>query len=150
MQKTTIVAALGGAVLLAAATLAFTAGRSEATEVTLYKNPQCGCCEEYADYLRDHGFDVTVRATHDLVEMSEQAGVPGLLHGCHLSQVEGYAVSGHVPIDTWRRLLAERPDIKGISLPGMPQGSPGMSGVKERPFKIYRFGNGETRVYATE
>ena len=150
MNKTSIFATLGGAALLAATALAFTSGRSAATEVMLYKNPQCGCCEEYADYLRGHGFDVKVKATHDLVEMSEQAGVPGLLHGCHLSHVEGYAVSGHVPIDTLRRLLAERPDIKGISLPGMPQGSPGMSGIKDGPFKIYQFGNGEPRVYATE
>lgn len=150
MRKTAIIAALSGAALLTAAAVTLTAGSSEATEVKLYKNPQCGCCEEYADYLRDHGFEVTVEATHELVEMSEQAGVPGLLHGCHLSQVEGYAVSGHVPIDTLRRLLSERPDIKGISLPGMPQGSPGMTGIKDRPFKIYQFGNGEPRVYAVE
>lgn len=150
MQKTTIIATLAATALTAAATLAFTTGRSEATEVTLYKNPQCGCCEQYAAYLREHGFEVTVHATHDLVEMSDQAGVPGQLQGCHLSQVEGYAVSGHVPVDSLRRLLAERPDIEGISLPGMPQGSPGMTGIKDRPFKIYQFGNGKPRVYAVE
>lgn len=105
-------------------------------DVTLYKNPQCGCCEGYADYLRDNGFTVTTKPTHDLAEMSRQAGIPDEFQGCHLSFIDGYVVSGHVPINTVEQLLTERPDIAGVTLPGMPLGSPGMSGAKEAPFEM--------------
>lgn len=105
-------------------------------DVTLYKSPQCGCCEGYADYLRDNGFTVTTKPTHDLAEMSREAGIPDEFHGCHLSFIDGYVVSGHVPVGTVRKLLTERPDIKGVTLPGMPMGSPGMSGAKEAPFEM--------------
>ncbi|HWK33265.1 MAG: DUF411 domain-containing protein [Parvibaculum sp.] len=105
-------------------------------DVTLYKNPQCGCCEGYADYLRENGFTVTTKPTHDLAEMSRQAGIPDEFQGCHLSFIDGYVVSGHVPIGTVEKLLTERPDIKGVTLPGMPMGSPGMSGAKEAPFEM--------------
>ena len=149
MKKLLLTGAVAS-VAIAAAVAALSTGSGNATEVMLYKNPQCGCCEGYADYLRDNGFEVTVKATHDLSMMSREAGIPGEFEGCHLSYVEDYVVSGHVPIATLKRLLAERPEIKGITLPGMPQGSPGMSGIKDRPFKIYQFGNGEPRVYAVE
>jgi hypothetical protein len=117
---------------------------------TLYKNPQCGCCETYADYLRENGFEVTVKPTHDLPLMKRQYGVPGELEGCHTTLVDGYVVEGHVPVNTLLRMLAERPDIKGISLPGMPAGSPGMFGEKTAPFTIYEFGDGPAKVYAVE
>jgi hypothetical protein len=117
---------------------------------TLYKNPQCGCCETYADYLRDNGFEVTVEPTHDLPLMKRQYGVPGELEGCHTTLVDNYVVEGHVPVNTVIRLLTERPDIKGISLPGMPMGSPGMTGEKTAPFTIYEFGDGPAKVYAVE
>lgn len=117
---------------------------------TLYKNSQCGCCESYADYLRENGFEVTVEPTHDLPLMKRQYGVPGELEGCHTTLVDGYVVEGHVPVNPLLRLLTERPDIKGISLPGMPAGSPGMSGEKTAPFTIYEIGNGPTKVYGVE
>jgi hypothetical protein len=117
---------------------------------TLYKNPQCGCCETYADYLRENGFEVTVKPTHDLPLMKRQFGVPSELEGCHTTLVDGYVVEGHVPVNTFVRLLTERPDIKGISLPGMPAGSPGMFGEKAAPFTIYEIGDGPAKVYAVE
>ena len=113
---------------------------ANANEVTLYKNPQCGCCEEYAAYLRQNGFTVTVKPTHDLAMMSRQAGIPDDFQGCHLSFIDDYVVSGHVPIDTVNKLLTERPDIKGVTLPGMPTGSPGMNGPKTGPFRMYEVG----------
>jgi hypothetical protein len=118
--------------------------------VMLFKNPQCGCCESYADYLRGNGFSVTVKPTHELAAMSRAAGIPDDFQGCHLSFIGDYAVSGHVPVDTVNRLLAERPPIKGITLPGMPLGSPGMNGPKTEPFTIYGIGAGAPRVYAVE
>jgi hypothetical protein len=117
---------------------------------TLYKNPQCSCCEGYADYLRENGFEVTVKPTHDLSLMQRQYGVPEPLVGCHTTLVDGYVIEGHVPIDAVLRMLTERPAIKGISLPGMPAGSPGMFGEKEGPFTIFEFGRGEPQVYAVE
>jgi hypothetical protein len=72
---------------------------------TLYKNPQCSCCEGYADYLRENGFEVTVKPTHDLPLMHRQYGVPEPLVGCHTTLVDGYVVEGHVPVNTLIRLL---------------------------------------------
>ena len=119
-------------------------------EATLYKDPQCGCCEGYAAYLRDHGFKVKVVDTHDLPLIKQEHGVPTELEGCHSTIVDGYVVEGHVPVGTLNRLLTEKPNIKGISLPGMPQGSPGMYGTKTGPFTIYEIGSDTSKVYATE
>jgi hypothetical protein len=124
--------------------------QASAQEVTLYKNPQCGCCEGYAKYLRENGFKVTVKPTHELVAMSREAGLPDDFQGCHLSLIDGYFVSGHVPVATVNKLLTEQPPIKGITLPGMPQGSPGMSGVKREPFTTYSIGFGKPKVYAVD
>ena len=138
------VAILGAGVYFTNASLAV------AEEVTLYKNPQCGCCEAYADYLRDNGFTVTVTPTHDLVAMTREAGIPDDFQGCHLALIDGYVVSGHVPATTVNRLLNERPDIKGLTLPGMPMGSPGMSGTKTEALTIYTVGEDKPSVYAIE
>jgi hypothetical protein len=119
-------------------------------EVTIWKTPNCGCCEAYAEYLRENGFAVTVKPTLALVPMSVDAGVPGNLIGCHLAMIDGYAVSGHVPVEVIDRLLADRPAVQGITLPGMPDGSPGMTGTKREAFTIFSFDDGETAVYAVE
>ena len=124
----------------------------ERPKALLYKSPQCGCCEKYAAYLRRNGFDVTVKPTHDLANISRKAGVPADLAGCHTMFVDGYVIDGHVPVDVVRKLLSERPPIAGISLPGMPAGSPGMSGTKTEPFIIRAIpkDGGDPAIYATE
>jgi hypothetical protein len=142
--------ALMSIVFLLAAVLRTPAIADEKLDVTLYKTPQCGCCENYADYMRDNGFDVTVVASHDLSLIKSRHGVPEEFEGCHTMLIDGYVVEGHVPLETIARLLEERPDITGISLPGMPQGSPGMSGRKTEPFTIHEFGGDQTKVYAVE
>ena len=120
-------------------------------KVTLYKNPQCMCCEIYAQYLRDNGFDVTVVPTNDLASMHEARGIPAEMQGCHLSMVNGRAISGHVPVDIVRRFLAEKPSNMSISLPGMPAGGPGMMpGEKTGPYTVYSISDGKSAVYATE
>jgi hypothetical protein len=116
----------------------------------LYKDPQCGCCEGYAAYLREHGFNVTVVNTYDLLLIKQEHQVPEQLEGCHTTLVDGYTVEGHVPVDALNRLLTEKPAIMGISLPGMPPGSPGMSGTKAAPFTIYEIGPGTSKIFATE
>lgn len=127
-----------------------TGGKAAEREATLYKDPQCGCCENYANYLHNNGFAVTVIGTHDLPLMNEHLGVPAELQGCHLAKMNGYVVEGHVPVDVVKRLLAEKPAIKGITLPGMPAGAPGMFGTKTAPFKIYALGDTPAKIYATE
>lgn len=124
----------------------------EARKATLYKNPQCSCCEGYADYLRGNGFDVTIKPTNDLAMISHHAGVPEKLQGCHTMFIDGYVIDGHVPLGIVRRLLAERPPINGITLPGMPAGSPGMNGTKTAPFVVYALpeDGGAPTVYAKE
>jgi hypothetical protein len=143
-RRTTMLAMLG----LMAPLPAFAAAP---IQVILYKNPECGCCEGYAAYLRQNGFSVDVKPTNDLAEISLKAGVPEELEGCHTAFIDGYVVDGHVPIEVIRKLLSERPPIAGITLPGMPPGSPGMFGTKTEPFIIYavtRDGKAPT-VYAT-
>lgn len=151
MRKSTLTM-ISGLLALGGMAYLFWSPQAVAEEVMLYKNPQCGCCENYADYLRENGFTVTVKPTHELVAMSREAGIPDDVQGCHLSMIDGYAVSGHVPVDTVRKLLSERPDITGVTLPGMPLGSPGMGGAKEGPFEVLEIARpGQmTGIYATE
>jgi hypothetical protein len=139
------------ALLLSALPLAIAGSvRVAPVAVMLYKNPECGCCEAYVDYLRHHGFEVTSKPTNDLAEISRKAGVPSDLQGCHTAFIEDYVVDGHVPVEAINKLLAERPPIKGITLPGMPAGSPGMSGEKIGPFTIYAIGqDGKSSVFMT-
>lgn len=127
-------------------------GIAAAPRATLYKSPQCGCCEGYAAYLRQNGFEVDVKATNDLAMISQKAGIPEKLQGCHTMFIDGYAVDGHVPVNVIRKMLSERPTTAGITLPGMPEGSPGMTGRKTEPFKIYAVSkDGVTpTIYATE
>ena len=121
-------------------------------KVTLYKDPQCDCCELYAAYLRDNGFVVTVVPTNDLATLSEEHGIPADLQGCHLSLIGDYAIGGHVPVDIVKRLLASKAPMKAITLPGMPAGGPGMMpGPKTGPYVVYAINNdGKSTVYATE
>ena len=121
---------------------------------TLYKDPNCGCCQEYADYLRDNGFDLKVVPTDDMAELRHEHGISEEMTGCHMTLIDGYVVEGHVPVAIINRLLGDRPDIKGISLPGMPMGSPGMAGEKTEAFTVLEIAREKSpkapRVYAVE
>ena len=125
---------LGALLTLLALPLPASAGPIQAT---LYKNPQCTCCEAYADYLRENGFEVDVKTTDDLEGITLKAGVPEQLEGCHTMFVDNYIVVGHVAAEILSKLLKERPPIVGIAIPGMPSGVPGMSGPKEGSISIY-------------
>lgn len=130
------------------------AAAAESVKATVYKDPNCGCCHNYVSYLRENGFAVEVVDTGDLSSIKRQSGVPEDLAGCHSTLVGGYVVEGHVPVAIVKRLLQEKPEIRGISLPGMPLGSPGMDGVKEGPFVVYEITANDNpddrKVYATE
>jgi hypothetical protein len=149
-KETPMLRILALSTFLSASLLAAHAG--EAHKALLYKNPQCSCCEGYADYLRQNGFDVEVKPTNDLAEISSKAGVPADYQGCHTTFIDGYVVDGHVPVKVVEKLLNEHPDIAGITLPGMPMGSPGMVGEKTGPFTVYAVTKDgkQPTVYATE
>lgn len=123
---------------------------AETKKATVYKSPECGCCAGYVDHLQKNGFAVDVKNPADLTVVKRLAGVPPALESCHTTMIEGYVVEGHVPMHTLNRLLTEKPKIRGIALPGMPEGSPGMSGQKKEPFTIYELSSGEPKVYAVE
>src|SRR5690606_24505238 len=133
------------AVALVAAPLALAAAScskpaAAETVVTVYKSPTCGCCANWVDHLRENGFAVEVVDRPDVAPITRQHSVPDVLASCHTAVVEGYAVEGHVPAEVVRRLLAERPAVKGIAVPGMPIGSPGMEqGSRKDPYEVYTF-----------
>jgi hypothetical protein len=122
---------------------------AEPPAAVMYINPQCSCCLGHANYLRQNGFKITVKETQEMSLIRRQHGVPEKLEGCHIMLIGGYVVEGHVPASAIKKLLAERPKIKGISLPGMPEGSPGMTGVKAEPFKILEITD-KAKVFAVE
>jgi hypothetical protein len=146
MKKLTLLAALATVISAPLPVLA------APTPATMYKNPSCSCCESYAAYLEQNGFEVDIRPTNDLAQVSTTLGVPATLQGCHTVEIDGYLVSGFVPVSAVNKMLAERPAIAGIAMAGMPMGSPGMGGDKTEPFTIESFNNvnSTTAVYAVE
>jgi hypothetical protein len=117
--------------------------------VVLYASPSCGCCGQYADYLGAEGYTVDLQRTEDLDQIRSDAGVPEDAAGCHTTMIGDYVIEGHVPIEAITKILQEQPAIDGISLPGMPMGSPGMSGTKEGSFEILSFTDGTVEPYTT-
>jgi len=94
--------------------------------VSVHKSPTCGCCGLWVEHMREAGFKVEVHETDDLQPIKQRLGVPHSHASCHTAQVGAYFVEGHVPAEAVRRLLTQRPDARGIAVPGMPMGSPGM------------------------
>jgi hypothetical protein len=135
----------------AAAALALVAAApvaaAEGPAVTVWKNPNCGCCGYWVDHLRQNGFTVSVVETAAMQPVKDHQGVPSELHSCHTAEVGGYAIEGHVPADAIRRLLAERPAGRGLAVPGMPIGSPGMEGGTPEVYKVWLFGGGAPRPF---
>lgn len=121
-----------------------------AEPVTMWRSPGCGCCDAYAEYLRAEGFEVTVIDDVNFDDRSVAAGVPEQGIGCHLAMIDGYVVSGLVPAEIIERLLEERPDNTGITLPGMPANAPGMAPAKTGTLRTYAFGPNGVEVYADE
>lgn len=128
-----------GALLLAVLVATGTAAQAgpAAVRAEVWKDPSCGCCGGWVLHMRGAGFEVVAHDVADPDAVKRANGVPEALWSCHTALVEGYVVEGHVPASAVRRLLAGRPDIRGIALPGMPLGSPGMNGPKTEPFTIY-------------
>lgn len=111
-------------------------GFQEKIEVTLYKDPYCGCCGGWGKHLESKGYEIETVLSDDMDEVKNQFSVPDVLQSCHTAFIEGYVIEGHVPEEAIKKLLEEKPDIYGIGMAGMPSGSPGMPGSKE-DFFIY-------------
>lgn len=94
----------------------------------VHKSPTCGCCALWVDHLQNAGFEVEVRNSENVTPVKQRLGVPYGKGSCHTAEIGGYFIEGHVPVEDIKRLLAEKPDAKGLVLPGMPMGSPGMEG----------------------
>jgi hypothetical protein len=119
--------------------------------LTVYKDPNCGCCTEWVAHVRKAGFVVTVRDTADMSSVKASFGVPMALESCHTARVGAYAIEGHVPADLIQKLLREQPVARGLAVPGMPMGSPGMEqGSQKDAYDVILFDKaGKTRVYAS-
>ena len=110
------------------------------SRVTVYKTATCGCCTKWVDHMRAGGFDVTAQNVDDIAAVKKTLGVPPELGSCHTSVVDGYVVEGHVPADSIKRLLRERPKFAGLAVPGMPVGTPGMEMEGKRdPYSVLSF-----------
>ena len=145
MNRSRIVALFAPLALLACTSSA------AASVIDVAKTPWCGCCSVWVDRMREAGFELAVREVEDLNPVADAAGVPRNLRGCHTATVEGYVIEGHVPAEDIRRLLAERPDAVGLSVPGMPIGSPGMEqGDRVQPYHVVLImRDGQHRIWST-
>ncbi|MDE2583745.1 MAG: DUF411 domain-containing protein [Rhodospirillales bacterium] len=118
----------------------------------LYKNPQCTCCEAYAQYLDQNGFAVKVIPTDQLDLVTRMAGVPTSLEGCHTMKLGSYVIEGHVPAPMIKQMLAEHLPITGLAIPGMPSavpGMPAMAGMPTTPIPVYEIGTARPVVFGT-
>ena len=135
------------------ATLAQQARKSGKTLVEVWKDPDCGCCKDWVKHLEQNGFSVKVNDTGNDT-MRNKLGIPPKLGSCHTALVGGYAVEGHVPAREIQRLLREKPLAIGLTVPGMPVGSPGMDGKiygnRRDPFDVLLvLKSGEPQVFAS-
>ena len=127
------------------------ADRPGATRVVVYKNESCGCCKLWVQHLLQSGFEVQVHDVDNLGPIKERVGVPVAKGSCHTAEVSGYFLEGHVPAIDVKRLLRERPAAKGLTVPGMPPGSPGMEVLSGQtaPYDVLLVAkDGTTSVYA--
>lgn len=117
-------------------------GFGDGHTVTMYKDPNCGCCTGHALALEEEGFDVIIEETGDMESVKKEHNIPLFGESCHTSVIDGYVVEGHVPLEAIEKLLSEQPDIAGIGLPSMPIGTPGMPGPKTAPYEVYQLSEG--------
>jgi hypothetical protein len=132
--------------------IAAAAATEGSSSVEVWKSPDCGCCIDWVEHLQESGFAVKTNDTDQttLDQIKRMAGITDELASCHTGKIGGYVVEGHVPASDIKRLLAERPDAKGLAVPGMPIGSPGMEvGDKKEPFDVLLVKkDGKTETFA--
>ncbi|PYE86490.1 DUF411 domain-containing protein [Phyllobacterium leguminum] len=117
--------------------------------VTIYKDPSCGCCGAWAEHIKKAGFPTKIIEEADISALKERLGVPSAVQSCHTAEVDGYILEGHVPAQALEHLLATRPSIRGLAVPGMPAGSPGMevTGTEPATYDVMAFGTAAPTMF---
>lgn len=147
-------AALGGVALTAiGAETLFAQQQGALPPMTVYKSASCGCCKQWVEHARANGFTVRIVDTEDLNSVKREMGIPAALASCHTVVVGSYIVEGHVPAADVKRLLRDRPRVRGLAVPGMPIGAPGMEQGPVSGYERYDVvafeQSGATRVFAS-
>jgi hypothetical protein len=120
--------------------LSFTSYAGEKVELEVYRSPTCGCCSKWVDHLKQNNFTVKDHVIDDVQVIKDKYGVSQNMSSCHTALVNGYVVEGHVPAADIMAMLKSKPAVTGISVPGMPMGTPGMEmGGKKDPYKVISF-----------
>ncbi|MGA9600696.1 MAG: DUF411 domain-containing protein [Methylocystis sp.] len=136
------------AVASGALTQALGASAATPTRVLVHRDASCGCCGKWAERLRVAGYAVEIRNEPDMKAVKSRLGVPAELASCHTAEIDGYVVEGHAPVAAIERILRERPEAKGLAVPGMPAGSPGMeTGAAAESYEVVLFGPAGRRSY---
>ena len=120
------------------------------TEMTVYRSPSCGCCGVWIDHAKKHGFKIEDLKTKEMEALKQKYNVPAELASCHTTIIDGYVMEGHIPADDIKRFLAQKPDnLVGLTVPGMPIGTPGMEAKDiKQPFQVLAFNDkGEVEVF---
>ncbi len=105
-------------------------------KITVYKSPTCGCCTKWVKHLEQNGFIVEAFNSRDMSAVKRQMGITRDIQSCHTGEIDGYFIEGHVPADDIKRLLKEKPEAAGLTVPGMPMGSPGMEGHRKDAYSV--------------
>jgi hypothetical protein len=146
----TLFIGIAGLLVLSSVSLGQQQAKPKPVPISVYKSPACGCCSLWVDYMRKNGFDPKVQDVDNIGALKLKLGVREEFSSCHTTEVGGYIVEGHVPVESVQRMLKERPKIAGIAVPGMPAGSPGMEvpGGRKDPYNVLAFtSDGKTSVY---
>ena len=153
-DKKTFVLVIASLIILVFGGLLFKGVGGSATKIgsgkvlaVIHKSPTCGCCLGHKGYLEGEGFSTEVVVENDISSFKAKYNIPYEYQSCHTAEIGGYFVEGHVPVEAINKLLTEKPDIDGISLPGMPAGSPGMPGVKKEEFVVYALKDGKASEF---
>ena len=118
-------------------------------KITVYKSPTCGCCTKWIKHLEHNGFVVEALNSRDMSAVKRQMGITRQIQSCHTGEVDGYFIEGHVPADDIKRLLKEKPKAVGLTVPGMPMGSPGMEGHRKDAYSVLLISkDGHREVYS--
>lgn len=135
--------------LLSLTILATSIFAMEGKTMTVYKSPYCGCCVKWIDIMKDNGFKVNTIETNDVNTIKQKAGLQAGQTSCHTAFVDGYVIEGHVNYSSIKRMLEEKPDVLGITVLGMPIGSPGMEqgDIKQAYNILYINKDGSTGIY---
>jgi hypothetical protein len=120
---------------------------AELPMITVHRGPNCGCCAGWIQHLQKEGFVANIFDTRDIDAVKKGLGVPDDLAACHTAEIAGYVVEGHVPATALKRFLSEKPIARGLAVPGMPIGSPGMEGANPEPYEVVMFGPSGRRTY---